>query len=163
VFSATIAACIGLVGICEALSADPLSPGTQATAVKQMSSSSFKSTGRPATRSCRQPSAAVAAPTRLRAGKQRLRSQAVSRPLEACQEHDVVQITTPGGVHEWLEVMQGWNPAEQSCQLLWRGQLVQLAVDRDSNNMELTALGGLRGDWVPMHVCLLTSKRSASL
>lgn len=128
-----------------------------------MSSSSLKSTGRPAAWSCRQPSAAVAAPTRLRAGKQRLRSQAVSRPLEACQEHDVVQITTPSGVQEWLEVMQGWNPADQSCQLLWRGQLVQLAVDRDSNNMELKALGGLRGDCVPMHVCLLTSKRSASI
>jgi hypothetical protein len=93
---------------------------------------------------------------------QRLCSQAVSRPLEACQEHDVVQITTPGGVHEWLEVMQGWNPADQTCQLLWRGQLVQLAVDRDSSNMALTALGGSRGDWVPMHVCLFTSKRSAS-
>lgn len=62
-----------------------------------------------------------------------------ARPLEACQEHDVLQITTAEGSNEWVEVVQGWSGG--SCTLLRKGQLVQLAATQDDSTMQLRALG----------------------
>jgi hypothetical protein len=38
----------------------------------------------------------------------------------------VLQVTTSNGSTAWLEVLQGWDEAEQSCKLLWKGQVLQL-------------------------------------
>lgn len=67
----------------------------------------------------------------------RRRPQAVSRPLEACQQDDVLQVTTSDGSTAWLNVLQGWNEAEQSCQLLLKGQVLQL-----TSTLQCQMLGG---------------------
>lgn len=85
--------------------------------------------------------------------------QAASRPLESCQQHDVLQIKYSDGSSEYVEVLQGWNAADQSCQLLWKGQLLQLvaAAGQQSGALQLKSLGGLLvcTDWMQsVVVCL---------
>jgi hypothetical protein len=71
------------------------------------------------------------------------RLQAVSRSLEACQQHDVLEMTLTDGSIEHVEVLQGWNAAEQSCNLLWKGQLLGLtsAPGQQSVSLQLQPLG----------------------
>lgn len=72
------------------------------------------------------------------------RLQAVSRPLEACQQHDLLQITLTNGSIEHVEVLEGWNATQQNCKLLWKGQLLQLASapGQQSGHLQLQPLGG---------------------
>ena len=75
---------------------------------------------------------------------------AVTRPLEACLEHDVLQVQLESGSTEFMEVIQGWSSTEQSCKLLWKGQLMQLAADtaaatqEQSGSLQLEALGAFK-------------------
>lgn len=75
--------------------------------------------------------------------RHRLRTRAVNRPVDACQDHDVVQVETSAGSIEFLEVIQGWSAAEQSCKLLWKGQLLQLkaVADQQPGSLKVEALG----------------------
>lgn len=51
----------------------------------------------------------------------------------------MLQVTTSDGSTAWLKVLQGWNEAEQSCQLLWKGQALQL-----NRSLQCQTLGGFK-------------------
>jgi hypothetical protein len=75
--------------------------------------------------------------------RRRVQTRAVSRPLDSCQQHDVVAVQTSDGSTEFLEAVQGWNAAEKTCRLVWKGQLVQLGLLPDGS-MQLESLGVCR-------------------
>lgn len=55
----------------------------------------------------------------------------------------MVKFETSAGSIEFLEVIQGWSAAEQSCKLLWKGQLLQLkaVADQQPGSMQVEAFG----------------------
>lgn len=69
-----------------------------------------------------------------------VQSRALSRPLDSCQQHDVVAVQTSDGSTEYVEAVQGWNAAEKTCRLVWKGKLVQLGLLPDGS-MQLESLG----------------------
>lgn len=70
------------------------------------------------------------------------------RPLQQCQPHDLLECHTSsesGPSIQLMEVVDGWNGSSAVVQ--WKGQLLKLAAaaGEASGNVQLTALGELRG------------------
>lgn len=56
----------------------------------------------------------------------------------------MLQLDLGSGNTEFVEVIRGWNEADGSCSLLWKGQLLQLAAgEQPGSTLKLAAFGKL--------------------
>lgn len=69
------------------------------------------------------------------------RPQAASQAVETLQEHDVVALTNADGSVDYCQVLQGCSESQQRCQLLWKGQVLQMTADAQ---LESLGRSGLR-------------------